>query len=255
MKRSLLCCCMMLAMSLLTVSAQDVPKHSMRQGWFAGISGEIPFGLETFSSFGSDKTRAGWGAGVYVGRRFGAVVSAEIALATGRTNLSARECCVERGYWLGSDGIRYEAPVVDIVGWNYSELKSAVSLTRMDARVNVNILGFFNGTKDSPWAVEFSPGISAVVSKADISVIATGETVAKNDPCWNLGAGGRVQVRRSLGGNLEVSAYSGLTYLVGKRFDAMPEHQHHIGLLWENGIRFGVRFGAGKQARRAGSAE
>lgn len=254
MKRSLICCCV-LAMSLLTVSAQDVQRSSMRPEWFAGISGEIPFGLSTFSSFGSDKTRAGWGVGAYAGRRFGSVVSAEVSLVAGRTSLSARKCCVERGYWLGLDGIRYEAPVVDMTGWNYSELKSSVFLVRMDARVNVNVLGFFSGTKDSPWAVELSPSLSVVSSKADISVIATGETVAKNDPCWNLGAGGRVQVRRSLGGNLEVSAYSGLTYLVGKRLDAMPEHQHHIGLLWENGIRFGVRFGAGKQARRAGSAE
>lgn len=251
MKRSLICCCVMLAMSFLTVSAQNVPKSSMGQECFAGISGDIPFGLDTFSSFGSDKTRAGWGVGVYGGRRFGNVVSAEIALTAGRINLSARECCVERGYWLGSDGIRYEAPVVDILGWNYSELKSSVSLARMDARVNVNVLGFFSGTKDGPWAVELSPALSAVFSKAEIGVIATGENVAKKDPCWNLGAGGRVQVRRSLGGNLEVSAYSGLTCLAGKRFDAMPEHQHNRGLLWENGIRFGVRFGTGRQTGRS----
>lgn len=247
MKRSVICCCVVLAMSFLTVSAQNAQNSSMGQGWFAGISGEIPFGLDTFSSFGSDKTRAGWGVGAYAGRRFGAVVSAEIVLAAGRTNLSARKCCVERGYWLGYDGIRYEAPVVDIIGWNYSELKSTVSLVRMDVRVNVNILGLFRGTKDGPWAVELSPALSAVASKADLSVTATGENVAKKGPCWNLGAGGRVQVRRSLGGNLEVSAYSGLTCLAGKGFDAMPEHQHNLGLLWENGIRFGIRFGNGRR--------
>lgn len=255
MKRSLICCCAMLAISLFTVSAQEGTKPSMRHDWFVGISGGIPFGISTFSSFGSDKTRAGWGIGAYAGRSFGTVVSAEVALAAGRTGLSARKCCVERGYWLGCDGIRYEAPVVDIVGWDYSELKTSVSLVRMDARVNVNVLGFFIDAKDCPWALELSPALSVVSSKADISVIASGETVAKKDPCWNFGAGGRVQVRRSLGGNLEVSVYSGLTCLAGKRFDGMPEHQHRLDLLWENGIRFGVRFRAGKQAYRAGVTE
>jgi len=250
MKRFLVCSCALLAISLFSVPAQD-----LRQGWFAGISGEVPFGFGTFSSFGSDKTRAGWGLGAYAGRRFGAVVSTEVAVSAGRTGLSARECCVERGYWLGFDGIRYEAPVVDIAGWNYSELKSSVSFVRMDARVNVNVLGFFNGTKDSPWAVELSPAFSAMSSKADISVIATGETVAKKDHCWNFGGGGRVLIRRSFQRNLEVSVYSGLTCLAGKRLDGMPEHQHSLDMLWENGVRFGVRFGAGKQGRRTGVAE
>lgn len=245
-------------MPFLAVSAQEVSSRSLRQGWFAGISGDLPFGICTFSSFGADKVRAGWGAGVYAGRGFSAVTSAEVSLSAGRVSLSARDCCVERGYWLGSDRVRYNSPVVDRTGWNYSALKSVVSLLKVDARLNVNLLGFFVGSKNGPWALEVSPAVSAVCSKADLKAMATGETVVKKGKGWNFGVGARLQAGRSLGGNVEVSAYSGLTCLVGRKIDGIPVHQHGANMLWENGLRLGWRFGgtghvtgtAGKQLGR-----
>mgnify|MGYP002515288804 FL=1 len=249
MRRFLLCCAAF-TMSLLAVCAQEACDRSTQQGWFAGISCEMPFGTSTFSSFGSDKARAGWGAGAYVGHRFSAVTSAEISMTTGRADLAARECCVERGYWLGSDGIRYNAPVVDMEGWSYSELRSVVSLVRLDARVNVNLFGFFSGTKGGPWAVELSPAVSAACSKSDIKVLGSGVTAGKKAASWNPGAGARVQVRRTFGRDMEASAYSGFTFFAGERLDGVPVHQHDANMFWETGLRLGLRFGVCKGERQ-----
>lgn len=241
--RKIFLCCATLLVSFLAVSAQEAGNRSPQNYWYTGISGEVPFGLSTFSSFGSDKTRAGWEAGAYLGRRFSAVTSAEISLTAGRTNLAARDCCVERGYWLGSDWNRYNASVINMTGWDYSELRSVVSLLRVDVRLNVNLLGFFSGTKSSPWSVEISPAISAIGTSTDLKLIATGETVRDDVNGWNLGAGARAQIRRNMGKRLEVFVFSGLTYLLGRRIDGMPEHQHNSDMLWESGLRLGWRFG------------
>lgn len=81
--------------------------------WYIGVQGGVPFGVSTFSSFGVDKTRAGVDAGGY---RFTPVLSVELSMKWGKTALSAQDCCIERGYWLGRDGNRYNAPVADMDG-------------------------------------------------------------------------------------------------------------------------------------------
>ena len=68
------------------------------------VEGGMPFGFSTFSSFGHDKTHLGWAAGLYGGYRFNSIFSAELSAKYGEMNLSAQDCCVERNYWLGSDG-------------------------------------------------------------------------------------------------------------------------------------------------------
>lgn len=246
-----------LAASLFAASSQVVMSQTSGQGkttrfdtdspaWYAGVGGGIPFGVATFSSFGSDGTGMGWSAELYFGRRFGRVISAEISAVAGKTGLSARDCCVERGYWLGMDGIRYNAPVVDMDGWNYSDLRSSVSFLKFDARVNVDIFGFVGCLKDSPWAVEVSPSVSVVRTNSNLFIINTKnthETVRDGQPGWNFGAGARLQLRRQLGKWVGLSAYSGLTCLVGKKIDGVPVHQHRANMLIENGLRLSWTFG------------
>ena len=50
-----------------------------QQGWYIGVEGGMPFGFSTFSSFGHDKTRLGWAAGLYGGYRFNSIFSAELS--------------------------------------------------------------------------------------------------------------------------------------------------------------------------------
>ena len=62
----------------------------------------------------------------------------------GEMNLSAQDCCVERNYWLGSDGVLYNAGVLGMDSWEYANLKSHVRMGWYGARVNVHLLGLFH---------------------------------------------------------------------------------------------------------------
>ncbi|WP_302214628.1 OmpA family protein [uncultured Prevotella sp.] len=200
----------------------------------------MPFGFSTFSSFGHDKTHLGWAAGLYGGYRFNSIFSAELSAKYGEMNLSAQDCCVERNYWLGSDGVLYNAGVLGMDSWEYANLKSHVQMGRYGARVNVNLLGLFHKTANSRWDLAVSPHIYAVTTKADIQTIADDAKVMKGSTNWHLGYGADLQVGYQLTSCLKLGIYSGLTRLTGERMDGMPEHLHKNNFVWESGVRLGI---------------
>ena len=210
------------------------------QGWYVGIEGGMPFGFSTFSSFGYDKTRLGWAAGLYGGYRFNSIFSAELSAKYGEMNLSAQDCCVERNYWLGSDGVLYKAGVLGMDSWEYANLKSHVRMGQYGARVNINLLGLFPQTADSRWDLAVSPHIYAVTTKAEIQTIADEAKVMKGSTNWHLGYGADLQVGYQLTSCLKLGIYSGLTRLTGERMDGMPEHLHKNNFVWESGVRLGI---------------
>ena len=215
---------------------------TISQGWYVGIEGGMPFGFSTFSSFGHDKTHLGWAAGLYGGYRFNSIFSAELSAKYGEMNLSAQDCCVERNYWLGSDGVLYKAGVLGMDSWEYANLKSHVRMGRYGARVNVHLLGLFHKTANSRWDLAVSPHIYAVTTKADIQTIADEAKVMKGSTNWHLGYGADLQVGYQLTSCLKLGIYSGLTRLTGERMDGMPEHLHKNNFVWESGIRLGISF-------------
>ena len=210
------------------------------QGWYIGVEGGMPFGFSTFSSFGHDKTHLGWAAGLYGGYRFNSIFSAELSAKYGEMKLSAQDCCVERNYWLGSDGMLYNAGVLGMDSWEYANLKSHVRMGRYGARVNVNLLGLFHQTANSRWDLAVSPHIYAVTTKADIRTIADDAKVMKGSTNWHLGYGADLQVGYQLTSCLKLGIYSGLTRLTGERMDGMPEHLHKNNFVWESGVRLGI---------------
>ena len=210
------------------------------QGWYIGVEGGMPFGFSTFSSFGHDKTHLGWAAGLYGGYRFNSIFSAELSAKYGEMNLSAQDCCVERNYWLGSDGVLYNAGVLGMDSWEYANLKSHVRMGQYGARVNINLLGLFPQTADSRWDLAVSPHIYAVTTKADIRTIADDAKVMKGSTNWHLGYGADLQVGYQLTSCLKLGIYSGLTRLTGERMDGMPEHLHKNNFVWESGVRLGI---------------
>lgn len=220
---------------------------TISQGWYVGVEGGMPFGFSTFSSFGHDKTHLGWAAGLYGGYRFNSIFSAELSAKYGEVNMSAQDCCVERNYWLGSDGVRYKAGVLGMDSWEYANLKSHVRMGRYGARVNVNLLGLFHKTANSRWNLAVSPHIYAVTTKADIQTIADDAKVMKGSANWHLGYGADLQVGYQLTSCLKLGIYSGLTRLTGERMDAMPEHLHKNNFIWESGIRLGISFAKAKK--------
>ena len=217
------------------------------QGWYVGIEGGMPFGFSTFSSFGHDKTHLGWAAGLYGGYRFNSIFSAELSAKYGEMSLSAQDCCVERNYWLGSDGVLYNAGVLGMDSWEYADLKSHVRMGQYGARVNVNLLGLFHKTADSRWDLAVSPHVYAVTTKADIQTIADDAKVMNGSTDWHLGYGADLQVGYQLTSCLKLGIYSGLTRLTGERMDAMPEHLHKNNFVWESGIRLGISFAKTKK--------
>ena len=236
---------------LIAILASVLPLSTMKaeegkdvlapsQGWYVGVEGGMPFGFSTFSSFGHDKTHLGWAAGLYGGYRFNSIFSAELSAKYGEMNLSAQDCCVERNYWLGSDGVLYKAGVLGMDSWEYANLKSHVRMGRYGARVNVHLLGLFHKTADSRWDLAVSPHIYAVTTKADIHTIADEAKVMKGSTNWHLGYGADLQVGYQLTSCLKLGIYSGLTRLTGERMDGMPEHLHKNNFVWESGVRLGI---------------
>ena len=219
------------------------------KGWYLGVEGGMPFGFSTFSSFGHDKTHLGWAAGLYGGYRFNSIFSAELSAKYGEMNLSAQDCCVERNYWLGSDGVLYKAGVLGMDSWEYANLKSHVRMGQYGARVNINLLGLFHQTADSRWDLAVSPHIYAVTTKADIHTIADDAKVMKGSTNWHLGYGADLQVGYQLTSCLKLGIYSGLTRLTGERMDGMPEHLHKNNFVWESGIRLGFSFTKAKKRK------
>ena len=220
---------------------------TISQGWYVGIEGGMPFGFSTFSSFGHDKTHLGWAAGLYGGYRFNSIFSAELSAKYGEMNLSAQDCCVERNYWLGSDGVLYKAGVLGMDSWEYANLKSHVRMGQYGARVNINLLGLFHQTANSRWDLAVSPHIYAVTTKADIQTIADDAKVMKGSTNWHLGYGADLQVGYQLTSCLKLGIYSGLTRLTGERMDGMPENLHKNNFVWESGIRLGISFAKAKK--------
>lgn len=212
------------------------------KGWYLGVDGGLPFGLSTFSSFGHDKTHLGWAAGIYGGYRFNPIFSAELSARYGEVNLSAQDCCVERNYWLGSDGMLYKASVLGMDSWEYAQLKSHVRMGWYGARVHVNLLGLLRNTAHSRWIVAVSPHLYAVTTCADIQTLADHAEVMKGSTRWHLGYGASLQAGYQLTSNLNLGFYSGLTRLSGERMDGMPEHLHKNNFVWESGIRLGISF-------------
>ncbi len=212
------------------------------KGWYLGVDGGLPFGLSTFSSFGHDKTHLGWAAGIYGGYRFNPIFSAELSARYGEVNLSAQDCCVERNYWLGSDGMLYKASVLGIDSWEYAQLKSHVRMGWYGARVHVNLLGLLRNTAHSRWTVAVSPHLYAVTTCADIQTLTDHAEVMKGSTRWHLGYGASLQAGYQLTSNLNLGIYSGLTRLSGERMDGMPEHLHKNNFVWESGIRLGISF-------------
>ena len=236
---------------LIAILASVLPLSTMKaeegkdvfapsQGWYVGIEGGMPLGFSTFSSFGHDKTHLGWAAGLYGGYRFNSIFSAELSAKYGEMNLSAQDCCVERNYWLGSDGVLYKAGVLGMDSWEYANLKSHVRMGQYGARVNINLLGLFPQTADSRWDLAVSPHIYAVTTKADIQTIADDAKVMKGSTNWHLGYGADLQVGYQLTSCLKLGIYSGLTRLTGERMDGMPEHLHKNNFVWESGVRLGI---------------
>ena len=240
-------------------------ENRRQAGWYVGTEGGMPLGFSTFSSFGHDAFRTGLNAGIFGGYRFNPVLSAELRLKWGWTSMSARECCAQSEYWLGSDGAQYYAPVLDIPSLHFSDIYSRTALQQYGAALNINLLGLFPQTRDSRWSLELTPQVYAASTRTDIYAIAgraeyaadSGEgAFYKTGTQWHFAGGAGLQAGYKITEQLRLAVYSAAVGYSGSRIDAVPEKHHRANLLWESGIRLSVDLGAifGGNGESAGAA-
>ncbi len=230
-------------LSAVLLSLAMLPAFAQGQAgreWFAGVRGGMPFGASTFSSFGADKTHVGYSAGLYGGYRFNRILSLEATAGWGEVNLSAKQCCIDHDFWLGSDGGRYNVPVLGMDSWDYGNLKSDVFMQHYGLQLNLNVLGFFNATRHSRWTLEVSPLLAAVGTKATVSAISDGAEAVKGKTQWHLGAGGNIQAGYKVTKTISIGLFTGLTHLTGKGIDCIPGYIHSSNYIWESGIRIAI---------------
>jgi len=252
-KRIWVTCLCLAVLSPMTLSAQEVKsdEKDYTRGWYIGTQAGIPMAEAEFSSFGADKFRPGWSAGLYAGYRFTPVWSLEMTAGWGQQFLDVQQCCYERDYFLGSDHNRYRDGFhfpEGVQGWLYKDLKSRTFVQRYGLQVNMNILGFFNRTKESRWRLELSPAVYAVGTSSDLMTKAENTPVADNLNDWHLGYGGQAQVSYAVADNMNIGLYGGFTHLTGKPMDGMPE-LHSTNFIIDAGVKFSFAFGKVKGER------
>ena len=245
-----------LSLSVTIVFAQEgkpAQKDSTR-GWYVGAQAGMPMAEADFSSFGADKFRPGWTAGIHAGYHFTPVWSLEVSASWGQTFLAAQSCCYERGYFLGADHNRYRYTIPEgLGGWYYNDLKSHTFVQRYGLQVNMNVLGFFNATKNSRWRLEVSPAVYAVGTSSDLMTKADNTLVSDNINNWHLGYGGQSQVSYAVADNMNIGIYGGFTHLTGKPLDGMPE-LHSTNFIIDAGVKFSFAFGGKKRACKSATA-
>ena len=245
-----------LSLSVTIVFAQEgkpAQKDSTR-GWYVGAQAGMPMAEADFSSFGADKFRPGWTAGIHAGYHFTPVWSLEVSASWGQTFLAAQSCCYERGYFLGADHNRYRYTIPEgFGGWYYNDLKSHTFVQRYGLQVNMNMLGFFNATKNSRWRFEVSPAVYAVGTSSDLMTKADNTLIADNINNWHFGYGGQAQVSYAVADNMNIGIYGGFTHLTGKPMDGMPE-LHSTNFIIDAGVKFSFAFGGKKRACKSATA-
>ena len=229
------------ALSFFTFSQGVQAQKNVYVGANAGLS----MGIADFSSFGADKFRPGWTAGIYGGYRLNSIWSFELTGAWGQQFMAERSCCFDKDYFLGTDGKRYKFIPEGTAGEYYNNLKSRIFVQRYGVQANMNVLGFFKATKDSPWRAEISPALYAAGTNTDILRKSDNSIFAENMSSWHLGLGVNAQASYAVSETLSVGLYAGMTHFTGKPIDSMPL-LHVTNCVIDAGVKITVNLGRKK---------
>ena len=234
MKKKTNCIALALLMLLLcpnTLLAQNTENAR----WYAGLQGGPRMAMSTASSFGADKTRCGWSAGVFIGRQFTDIIGIEFQINVGKALMSPRACCL-RDNWLGQDGNHYFSPVLDMPTLPYQDIMNKATLFDFGMHINVNMLPLFVSSP-SRWRVTLSPGISNLSSKATVYEVEDESKFYTRPAEWSIGLACRLQVGYAVTEDISLGLYSGLTYVPGEGIDGLPRFYHSANTIWDSGLR------------------
>ncbi|MDD4820074.1 MAG: OmpA family protein [Flavobacteriales bacterium] len=211
-----------------SLHAQDVSK------WYTGISAGATFGVSSFSSFGSEKTRVGWNAGVLGGYHLSDMFAVELSAGYSQVGLGTCEC--SKYFWLGENGKRYYAPVIGSNGASYTDIYSKVSMTKIGAHFYVDLLRVFKRDNSSSWSVYVAPAIYAVFHSYDIKHADTKQVMIKGKASTSVGLGGDIAVGYKVNNNISLRLKTGIMWINGKEMDGIPEIYIDRNYVWNTGI-------------------
>ena len=206
------------------------------KGWYAGIETGIPMAMSTSSSFGGDKTRIGWSAGAFFGKRYSEILSVELHAKLGRVQMSPRDCCTSHDNRIGLDGRHYFTPVLNMRTLHYSDLLSKSFIQSYGMYFNFNILPIITSTPGS-WTLELSPSVTAFGNSATVYDNTSDSPFVRHSCHWNVGLGCNLSASYRLSPSIGVGIYTGLTFVTGDGIDGMPRYLHNANTVWDSGIR------------------
>lgn len=207
-------------------TGRNIDRKNGFQPFYIGVTAGVPSGFSTFSSFAQDGFHAGFAGDIFAGYRFNGILSAEADLGWGLTTMGARSCCSD-SYWVGDDWSSYYGSVLGMTGWYRDDVRTAVFTQRYGARLNVDILGFFAGTKDSGWHLELAPQTFLYGTKSRL-IPATGSSTLLSGPArWHFGYGAALQAGYEITRSLRVGLSCGLTFLTGQNMDGLSGRGIH----------------------------
>lgn len=218
---------------------EPTPEKSL-SSWYAGVKLGMPFGVSTFSAFGTDKTRVGYNFGVMGGYRIDYILSVEFSAMWGNVGLGSVECCAD--YWLGADGVQYVAPVAGAAGSYYGDLYSSVFLQQYGLHLNVDLIQVFKANDATRWSVFVSPAIYGVGTSATIKKTADGSQLFKAKAQFQFGVGADVVVGYGITQNLGIRLSSGINCVIGEPYDGIPIGAHGQNFVWNNNLSLTWRF-------------
>ncbi|MFI3164622.1 MAG: OmpA family protein [Bacillota bacterium] len=192
--------------------------------YYAGVGLGTSFGRSTFASFAADGTKVGVNTNIFAGAEFSKLLSAELSIGYTAMSLGMYDCC-EGLYYV--DGERYFAPVAGATSYAYHDLTAKTNLWTISAKANFNIIALIN--ENSKWQALVSPNIGIGFSSAKLKYDSS--TLSKESNT-HLIVGGALGVGYSINERWGVRLTSGVDYLTGGAFDAMPQCEHTNGYIW-----------------------
>ena len=215
--------------------------------WYVGMQGGTRMAVSSASSFGGDKTRCGWSAGIFAGRQFNNIFGIEIETNMGKALMSPRSCCADRDNWLGLDGNHYLTAILDTPTLHYHDIMSKVALFDFGLYLNVDLLPLLVSSP-SRWNVTISPGITALSSKATICQIDNDSKFISRPADWHVGLACRLHVDYAVNPALSLGLYTSLSYITGDGIDGLPRFYHTSNNIWDSGLR--ITYNLKKGGRR-----
>lgn len=215
------------------------------EGWYIGAEVGLSAGFGTLSTFGGNGFRPGPAAGIFAGRRFNDIFSVELAIRMDRTTLYPRNCCTDKGYYLGSDSNIYNGAVLGMDSWKLSEIRSVTLLHHYGARFNVNLLGIFAPSAAQKWSLDLSPTISILGSRPEVRLASAAADPSSGslfaNPAsgnrWHFGYGASLSASYRIGNRLRAGLSTGATFFTGNSIDGIIPRGHKSSHVWETVAR------------------